>query len=344
VSGDMAPLREPGLDRASGAGDTSRRVSAGRHRAEPSLVKVLATTLHLWLRRRVLRTPDGARVAPWRWAAIAVAVALVASGVATGVVLSHSGGTVAAGRSHPRVTPAASRALAATTANEQAAAAWVVAEVGAGTRVACDATMCGYLQARGMPPSQQVVIKPGDPLPGPATVVVATPLVRAQVGSALAAGAPEILASFGNGPVQVLLRVTSAGGAAAYRAGARAAVQESARAGRALAAGGLVQGSAAARRQLVSGQVDRRLLSVLSKLAAKQALYLVTFAAAQPGASWPSPLRSVTVGRFAHSSDMVGAFTALHLLLAPYGGTVTKLHLPDGVTELVIRVPAPSPV
>jgi hypothetical protein len=344
VSGDMAPLRESGLDRAPGSGDTGRQVRTGQHRAQPSLAKVLATTLHLWTRRRVLRTPDGSRVPPSRLAAVAVAVAIVAAGLTTGLALSHSAGTVTAGRTHPRVTRTVNPAQAATAANEQAAAAWIFAQVSLRTPVACDATTCEYLQTRGMPSTQQVEIGPGDSVPGPATVVVVTPLVRAEMGKALAASAPGILASFGNASEQVVLRVTSVGGAAGYRAAARATVVASARAGRALAAGGRVQASVAAQRQLVSGRVDPRLLSVLGKLAAKQASYLVNFADAARGASWPSLLRSATLGGFAHSSYMVTAFSDLSGLLAPYGGTVAKLHLPGGITELTIEVPAPSPM
>jgi hypothetical protein len=343
VSGDMAPLRESGLDRVPGSGDSGRPNQTGPDRAEPSLAKVFATTLHLWTRRRVLRTPDGARIPPSRLAAVAVAVAIVAAGLTTGLALSHSAG-IGAGRTHPRGTPTVNPILAATTANEQAAAAWISAQVSLHTPVACDATTCEYLQTRGMPSTQQVEIGPGDSVPGPGTIVVVTPQVRAETGQALAGSAPEILASFGNASEQVILRVTVAGGAAGYRAAARDAVQASAKAGQALAAAGRTQASAAARSLLVHGRVDPRLLSILSKLAGTRGVYLVAFGDGTPGASWPALLRSVTLGRFASSSAMTATLTALRPLLDPYEATTKESHLPGGEAELTIQVPAPSPM
>jgi len=348
----MAPPQESGLDHPAAPGEAHGRARAGAPRPEPSLVRVLATTLHLWLRRRVLRTPDGVRVAVWRWAALVVVAGIVAACAAGGVVLSRPGGRIAADRPQhgtptlatpapgtPSVSP-----VGAATANELRAAAWVVEQVAAVTPVACDATMCGYLQARGMQAGQQVVIRPGDALPGPATVVVATPLVRTRTGSALAASAPEILASFGRGPSQVLVRFTRAGGVPAYRAAARATVRAGVLAGRALVARRSITVSATAKRQLASGRVDPRLLSVLGKLAAKKDIYLAAFGDTGPGAAWPSPLRSVTLGRFSGPSPMQAAFRALRTLLARYRGKVAKLHRPGGVIDLTVRMPAPSPM
>jgi hypothetical protein len=345
VSGDMAPLREPGLDRAAEAGDTARRVSTGRQRAEPSLVKVLATTVHLWLRRRVLRTPDGVRVAPVRWVAPAVCVAVLAGGIVTGVALSHSAATVARGRLRPHATPSVNPVLAATAANEQAAAAWISAQVSIHTPVACDAATCQFLQTRGMPSVQQVEIGPGDATPHPGAVVVETPLLRTEEGSTLAADAPEIVATFGHGSEQVALRVTSAGGTAGYLAAARQTLQASTRAGQALAAGGQVHMSAATRHLLVSGRVDPRLQSLLGKLAATRVVYLVAIGGAAPGATWPTMLRSITLIRFAAAKDLPAALAALRPLLAPYQATTTiRQLLPGDVVQLTIRVPAPSPM
>src|SRR5580693_4762700 len=81
VSGDISP---PGGSRleapARPGGGRARSAGTLRSSAEPSMVKVLGTTVRLWWRRRILRVADGARLGSLRWTVLAIVVALVAAG------------------------------------------------------------------------------------------------------------------------------------------------------------------------------------------------------------------------------------------------------------------------
>ena len=57
-----------------------------RLEAEPPWAKVIATTLRLWLRRRVLRVPDHRKVSRLRLAVAGVVVVIVAAAAGTALV------------------------------------------------------------------------------------------------------------------------------------------------------------------------------------------------------------------------------------------------------------------
>ncbi len=85
--------------------------------------------------------------------------------------------------------------------------------------------MCKTLQAHGFPGGELLPLGPAAPYPVNSAVVVATPAVRSQFGSSLAAAyAPAVLASFGTGIARIDIRVIAPHGAAAYLADLKADV------------------------------------------------------------------------------------------------------------------------
>jgi hypothetical protein len=169
----------------------------------------------------------------------------------------------------------------------------VAAQVSRAAIVACDPAMCAALQAAGLPAADLLVLGTDTPDPMGADLVVATPAVRSQFGARLASVyAPTVLARFGTGAAGIAVRVIAPGGAEAYRvllahddlARRKVAAQLLSNPG--------VRMSAAARAQVLAGQVDSRLLLLLPALAAVHPVQVLAFADAGPGADPMVPLRS----------------------------------------------------
>ena len=76
--------------------------------------------------------------------------------------------------------------------------------------------MCQALEARHIPASRLYVLKPGKTNPLDSAVIVATPILRSQIGSRLTSVyAPGLLARFGSGSRQIQVRSIALHGAAA---------------------------------------------------------------------------------------------------------------------------------
>ena len=171
------------------------------------------------------------------------------------------------------------------------AAVWVAGQVSRDVTVSCDPVMCAALQAQGFPAGQLVVLGPASPDPVPSAVVVETAAVRELFGSALATvWAPAVLASFGSGAGAVTVRVVAPQGAAAYQAGLSADLAGRQAAGGALLRASQVAVSAAARSQLLAGQVDVRLVLALVSVAGHEPVDIVRFGSLGPGAGPGVPL------------------------------------------------------
>jgi hypothetical protein len=365
VSGDRSPQPGPGLDVPArpddSAGSDDRAGSAGPARRppspEPSLARVVATTLRLWLRRRVLRVGDDARIGALRWAALTavvlIAAAAVGGGVAVALPRSRSGPPAAQQHRHAAsITPA----QAQETANQTAAAGWIVTQVAPRTPVYCDAVMCTALQSAGLPATQLVMFAPGSTLPaagnpgaGAPGLVVQTAAAQADLGPQLTATAPRVLASFGTSQEMVQVRVIGST-PAAFRTAARVAIAADAKSGRNLARVRRLHLSAAARAQLGSGLVDPRLVFLLGELAAAKPVYVTGFGDADPGIAWPAELRSVTVTGFVrgtgrHRVNVLGAvLRLLHSQPARYRAVLQQATGPGGEVTLTIGFPAPGPL
>ena len=150
--------------------------------------------------------------------------------------------------------------------------------------VSCDPQMCQALAAQHIPAGDLDVLRPGAANPLGSDVIVATPLVRRELGARLSSVyAPVVLASFGSGKTRVDVRVIAPGGSASYRSALSADLQARKAAGRQLSDRTLIRMSAVARGQLLAGQVNSRLLTLLATLARSHPVTVVAFGDAGPG-------------------------------------------------------------
>jgi len=221
--------------------------------------------------------------------AVAAAVVLVALPAAGFTRFLSPGSDVTS------AVPAAASSTSAAAVRHQAAA-WVAQQLGQDAVVSCDPAMCAALRAQGLPAGNLLMLGPSAEDPLGSDVVVATAAVRSQFGSRLAGVyAPLVAASFGPGKARIQIRVVAPYGAVAYRNALHADVLARKAAGAQLLRNKEISVTAAARAQLITGQVDSRLLTTLAVLAAQHALAIVGFADSGPGASAGIPLRSAEI-------------------------------------------------
>jgi hypothetical protein len=263
-------------------------------RSEPSWRTVAATTVRLWLERHhvVNQRPAGRRRR-----LLVVLSALAAMALGAGITFAFTGTSSQAapesrtGDPGPGVT-----AIQQAADNRLAAAKWVAAQVSASNYVSCDLEMCGEVQQHGFPPGQLMVLSPTAPDPLGSEVVIATPALRSQFGVRLATVyAPLVLASFGSGPEQVVVRYVAPDGAAAFNAQLATDRQARIRGGKQLLGNGNIHVNATTRSQLLNGQVDPRLLVTLGYLASTISLKLVAFDDKSPGEGYAVPLRGAEI-------------------------------------------------
>src|SRR5215470_7784115 len=108
-------------------------------------------------------------------------------------------------------------ALSGAAAARAAAAQWVSNQVSRSEMIGCDAVMCTDLLKAGVPSSDLLVLRSAVPDPFGADVLVATPILQSKFGTRLRTEyAPAVLASFGQGPARVDVRLVANYGAAAY--------------------------------------------------------------------------------------------------------------------------------
>jgi len=219
----------------------------------------------------------------WRgWLAPAAAAVLVVAVVVGSEALSRA--------LYGRPVPARAQQAAATVRTE--AAAWVATQVSRAAVVSCDPVMCQALEKHGIPAGGLHELQPGSPAPLRSDVIVATAAVRAEFDANLTSiYAPGVIANFGSAITRIDIRVIAPHGAAAYRSALRADLAARKKAGAELLVSPRISASATARRQLVAGQVDARLLLTLAELASQQMVSIVAFGDLAPGASPGIPLR-----------------------------------------------------
>jgi hypothetical protein len=323
----------------------------------PPWIKVIGTTLRLWLRRRVLRVRDSERIGTRHFAAVMAAVVVVAGGAVAITLTVHAHGD----GSHrqpsgitlkPPSGRAAARAAAAAAvqANSEAAVRWIAAQVRQGLVIGCDPATCAAILAAGYPTGGQVVLQPAVHLPGPGSLIVATPAVRAQYGARLNTVAPAVIASFGAGAQAVQVAVVVPGGSQAYSHAAGKALAARRDAGRRLLQDSNVHARGAIRTDLGSGRVDPRLIAVLRRLAAHYPVHLLRFADAGPQAGGAMPFRMAEVAlspggsRRRAGSNLRGMEKLLKSEPARYRAKLLLKRAAGGADVLEIRFLAPSPV
>jgi hypothetical protein len=235
--------------------------------------------------------------------------------------------------------------LPLTTRND--AAAWVAGQVAAGNMVACDPVMCRALETHGVTAARLRVLWPGsDDLAG-AAVVVATPAVQSHLGARLdTVDAPGIIARFGAGNRQIVIRTMAPHGAAAYRSAVAADLSERKSSGQVLVSKSSIHWSAAEKTQLAAGQVDVRLMVVIVDLAANHTVQVVAFGDGSPGTP-SAPLRSAELAYSGSAAkkallDGLAAVATGSPVYRP--SHITTVRLRTGRTALLVEFSAPSPL
>ena len=273
-----------------------------------------------------------------------VTVGLLAVGFA---VFHHSGGNTAGGNTAQGSSTGRSGSGNARPADpatlSRDAAAWVAAQVGPASVISCDPVMCQALKARRIPASRLYVLKPGMTNPLDSAVIVATPILRSQIGSRLTSVyAPGLLARFGSGNRQIQVRAIALHGPTAYMSEVRADLALRKLSGTQLAQSSRIAVSTAAKRELASGAVDARLMTVITGLAAHYPVHVVAFGDSGPSAA-VAPFRSAELSGSNVNSMLAtlrkqqsgqSAFRVAH---------VGRLRLRTGQTVLRIAFAAPSP-
>jgi predicted Ser/Thr protein kinase len=300
-------------------------------------------------RRRSAR--HGSRPVWWRRRvpALLAAILLVASVGVLAFTLSGRGATseqLTSGH-----TPV-NQELAAEAAARTQAVTWILQQVSRAAVVSCDPQVCTDLVSRGFPPADLLTLGPTSTDPLGSDLVIATAAIRAQFGGRLASVyAPAIIASFGSGNARIDIRLVFPGGTAGYHAIQQAALGARKAADAQLLANSQITVSAAARAQLLSGDIDPRLPQLLAIMAHSHPVRIVDFVNQSPGGGPASLLRSV---------DLATADTAAHLTRAAYLGWmqafidaqtaqyspswVQQVTLSTGQAVLRIGYGAPSPL
>ncbi len=353
---------EPGAQapvavRASGV--VARPVTAT---PEPSLAKVLATTIQLWTSRRLRRigigrrrpayprpggsyrepaTPSRTRTV-WRWRLAAI---VLAAGILALVALQLSGVINKSGSS---ACPAAKSGgggtspLSAAAAARNEAAAWVAGQVGSNNIIACDPLVCSALLGRGIPAGRLLPLQSAGANPFGADVIVASPPVRSEYGSELTnVYAPGLIASFGAGAARVDIRAIASQGGAAYRAAEQPDLNARKAAGAQLLHNPRFHATALAAGQIMAGHVDSRLLVTLASLLSQRSVTVSSFGDTGPGA--PVQFRQVTItGSGEQDSALTADLDQVRTQRTPYLPENTNIVHPEGQAVLRIEFGAPG--
>jgi hypothetical protein len=303
---------------------------------DPPWPTVIATTARLWLQRH-WQAPGR----PFRRRRAIAAAGLVVLAVVAGALA-----VALPRRASPRQpSPAPERTATA----GHAAAVWVASQVSLGAIVGCDPGMCRLLQAQGWPGADLLVLRQGAAGLRSCDVVVATQAVRNIVGGRLQQQtAPAVVAGFGSGQARIEVRVVARGGAAAYQTALTADRSARRMAAAELANSPRIHTAGAARQELLTGEVDSRLLITLAELAVAHPVNVVAFGDAAPGASAGVPLREMEVSGTgspaARSAELVrirSLVLAQHSVFLPAHVSLVRLA---GGTALRIEFGAPSPL
>jgi serine/threonine protein kinase len=283
-----------------------------------------------------------------RWAPVLLAACLLAVGV---VVVNLPRPGPASDQLAGSRTPV-NKAIDAQNLARKKAVTWILRQVNRAALVSCDPQVCGALVSAGFPVGNVSQLGPASNDPLGSDLVVVTGPIRAQYKSRLASVyAPAIIASFGSGAARIDIRLVYPGGAASYDAVRQKALRHRKAAGAQLLANSHIKASAAARAQLLSGDVDPRLPELLAFMADHHPVRITDFVDQSPGGGPASLLRSV---------DLATVVSAAHMTQAAYVGWMDALigqqraeyrpaswqplTLPASGSVLRIEYGAPSPL
>jgi serine/threonine protein kinase len=283
----------------------------------------------------------------WRTTALVASILLVVGAGGLALILSRHGPSPGRSGSGPA---GSSQRLAAETAARAQAVTWILHQVSPATVVSCDAQVCADLAQRGFTSTQ--TLQPGSADPLGSTVVVATDAIRALFGSRLASVyAPAVLASFGSGNAKIEIRWNYPGGTSAYDDALRPDLNTRKAQDAELLHNSNLTVSGAARAQLLSGDVDPRLPTLLAAMTQHYPVWIVDFGGQSPGGGPASLLRSMDlatrvsgahVAARAYVSWMQELANAQWAEYLPASSQVVRLR--SGQTVLRIEFDAPSPL
>jgi hypothetical protein len=280
---DVRHSRAPWWDHAVQSGRTGRAVKPQRQKI-PAERRVPDVADQPSPRRR--RIPAAVGV-------VALAVVVVAGGVVALELTSHhrTHNTNVDGSSDRKA--ARLRAAARLASDIAGAATWITNQVDRSAKVACDPDMCRALTHDGFPGQSLDEIGRSVPVPPSAAIVVDTPALRRQLGTSMPADwAPAVLAGFGLGADQVTVRVMAPHGAQAYESALTADQRQRQAVGASLLTSSQITTTRAARSALAAGEVDDRLLLVITALASQHPIDIVAFGRTWPGTSAGVPMRT----------------------------------------------------
>ena len=269
---------------------------------------------------------------------VMLALLVVTAGAATTLVIMHE-----------TSSPTTGTTTSAAVTQRQDAAQWVAAHVSHDVPVACDKAMCAALGASGFPQNELRELGAASSPPLTSAVVVDTAAVRHLFGTSLSSlYAPAVLAAFGSGETQINIRIVAPRGAAAYERELAQDRTSRKAAEVALLGANQITVSPIAETQLLAGEVDSRLLSALTSLAASLPIDIVNFQNVGPGAGADMPLRDAdlaTTDSAAHTSSYLQTLQAqLNTGPGAHPATMITGFLPGGQDILRVEFPAPSPL
>ena len=218
--------------------------------------------------------------------------------------------------------------------------AWVRTQLAAGTHISCDPAMCQALMSRGVAAGDLYAPKPGMTNPLDSAVIVATPLLQSQIGSKLTSiYAPGLLARFGSGKQQIQVRTIAPHGVPQYTSLVNSDLAARRMSGAELAGSTGIVSSATARKELAAGEVDSRLMTVITGLAVGHPVDIVAFGESGPDTAM-APFRSAELAE----NNMQAMRRAVSSQPPPFRvAHMASVRLSSGRLVLRIEFTAPSP-
>ena len=316
------------------AGKAVRPAASRTPPGVPSWGRVLATTISLWVSRRLSRL---------RRPLVFLVISALVLGAAAVVVFRLAGTPAGFARAaslarprqvRPAVSSGAARSAAAAVSVRAQAAAWAAGQLGSDETIGCDPAMCAALGAHGVPAGRLLALGSAS-----GANVIAGP------ASARLRDAPVLLASFGSGASRIEIRAAAPGGSAAYQQALAADLAARRSAGAQLLHGRRLQIAGPGAAQLQAGEVDSRLLIMLAMLASQHSWRVVGFGGASPGVpSAEAPLRQVILNS-ADGRALAAALAVVRAQRTPYQpARAAVVRLAGGQAGLLIDFTAPSPL
>jgi hypothetical protein len=315
------------------AGQTKLRPAPSTHRTSPRVPRTGPGP-----GRPALRQARASR--SYRVAGVLVATAAAGVLVLGFAVFHHSGKSDArTSFAGPGRAPTASAPTVGPAVIRSDAAAWVKTQLAPGTVISCDPAMCRALVSRHVPADHLYMLKPGMTNPLDSAVIVATPLLQSQIGSKLTSiYAPGLLARFGSGKQQIQVRAIAPHGVPKYMSTVKSDLGARRMSGAELADSTGIVSSAAARKELAAGEVDSRLMTVITFLAVGHPVNIVAFGESGPDTA-TAPFRSAELAEN-NMSEMVRTVRSQR---PPYRAAhMASVRLSSGRLVLRIDFTAPS--